>query len=521
MRFPNRAISAILLLAVTASMLLSCYFSEGSNRAVAKDETEAGSLFFSQYLVDTGKLTWYSEYNEKYEVSFFAPRYMVDLDDYDYASQYSLAYVVALSMGQMNSQFINLQILLCIFSALGILAVFLVVREVFDQESALIAAILVSILPPYVAFSNIYHDILPSLVIYILSMYCFFKFINSQKVAYLGLAAVFFVFAAFLRDVNAPVYIAGYLPLVIGFWNHLFTLRSFLTGFIFLGSTFLLFSLVNWMVYGGFLTTGRTLAESGTAEVRGTYVPFKMNILSEVSYHHIVDFLPVLLLGILGMVAAQRFSSPVERRRRAVFLISTLLTVLATLVVFGSRPNVFGFGTGWLFSSPTRYFLPIYIALSIYLAIFLRHLLDQTQFIYRMATIILIITIVVSFCITSFGDSDGSLPNKKREVYKCWNKSHVIDTLPLEAVIIAQKADKYAFPSKEVIIISNRMVTGEASSRKTGMDTVRVVDDLLEDGKPVYIVDNTIAILYKALMDANTKPYRLTQTKRDWLYRVR
>jgi hypothetical protein len=132
MKLENRTANAILFLAVAISVLSSFYLSWGTNR-VPDSPDEANVLFFSDHLVETGTPLWHSDLNERYGVSFFRIRSMVDRGDNEYAPQGSMAWVLLLSLGQMNDQFVTLQSLLCLLSGLGILVIYLLTKEVLFE----------------------------------------------------------------------------------------------------------------------------------------------------------------------------------------------------------------------------------------------------------------------------------------------------------------------------------------------------------------------------------------------------
>lgn len=509
------------MLTVTVSVLFSFYLSWDINR-VPYSPDEANVLFFSEHLVETGTPLWHSDLNDEYGVSFFRSRAMVDRGDNNYAPQGSMAWILVLSMGQIDNEFLNLQSLLSLLTALGILVVYLLTREVFDKKTALIAALLTCILSPYVAFSNTFNDILPTVVFYLLSLYYFFRFVNTRKSSYLGLASLFFVVSVFLRDANVITYIAGYIPLLVIFRERL-NLRAVLTGFFSLALTLIPFGFINVIIYGGFFATGRSTIVAGGSEVGKPLIPFNIEYLSSVVYHHIFDFLPLLLLGILGMIAAYKLSPREERKTRMGFLVSVLVVMAATVLVYGSRPGLYGFGTGWLISSPTRYFLPIYIFLAVYVAALVRYMCVKAHGWGRTTAVLLVLALVVSFFNLSFGDAQNSLPDQRGRMARFSQQAATINRLPQDSIVFAQNLDKIVFPTRDVGIVFTEAALEERPFYALQLpivdissDVIPVIEEMLDNGKSVYVT----ADAKELITELRAGRYKVLESGAEWLYKI-
>jgi hypothetical protein len=363
----------------------------------------------------------------------------------------------------------------------------------------------------------------PTTVFYLLSLYCFFRFVNSEKSHYLGLAGLFFVFSAFLRDANAVVYIAGYIPLLFIFRNRL-NLRAFRAGSLSLALAFIPFVFTNKVTYGGLLSTGRSTAIAKQLEMGQPFIPFSIEDLSTVTYHHILSFLPVLaLLGILGMIAAHKLSTPKERRTRVAFLVSILVVMATTIIVYGSRPNLFGFGTGWLFSSPTRYFLPIYIFLVVYTASLIQYLCARVNSFGKIIAVFIVLALAVSFFNLSFDNAGRSLPQSRNSVIRLSYQAATIDSLPQDSVIFTQKGDKIVFPSREAAIVFTEEALREHPFYPLRLpivdirsDVLPVIDELLDDGKSVYVT----AEAEELITALRAERYEMVEIDGEWLYKL-
>lgn len=113
--------------------------------------------------------------------------------------------------------FIAVKIVNCIFSAFGILAIYLLCREIFKKNIyGEIGALIMALYPPLILYTAVYCNENQAIPFYILSLYLFLKFIHSEK-KYLGifLAGVSLSIGNLFRMVATIIMIAFILYIIV------------------------------------------------------------------------------------------------------------------------------------------------------------------------------------------------------------------------------------------------------------------------------------------------------------------
>ncbi|MGL5648393.1 MAG: glycosyltransferase family 39 protein [Clostridium sp.] len=86
-----------------------------------------------------------------------------------------------------SSTFIAVKIANCLFSTLGILGIYLLVKEIFKKERyAEIGAFLMAFYPPIILYTAVYCNENQAIPLYIFAIYLFIKYIHKEK-SYLGI----------------------------------------------------------------------------------------------------------------------------------------------------------------------------------------------------------------------------------------------------------------------------------------------------------------------------------------------
>jgi len=136
-------VAVILLLALLFNYY--AYVNNEVNYRVADSPDENLPLIFSKIIVEESSLVWHSEMNEKYNVSYFRPRNSIDIGGNNYIGPY-VGFQILLAAARLYGL---LDYIVPLAGCVGVLFLYLLVRNIFDDKTAIIAALIWG-LNPYI-----------------------------------------------------------------------------------------------------------------------------------------------------------------------------------------------------------------------------------------------------------------------------------------------------------------------------------------------------------------------------------
>ena len=480
--------------------------------------------FFSRNLLETGNLTWQSELNEQYNVSFFAPRNIQELEGGTYASKRSVMFVLLFSVARI----INFEdYIIPLIAIVGVFATFLLVSGLFDNKTGLIAASFLSVSPLYVSFSNRSMDAIPTLVFLVLSYYFFYRYIQDSKFADLIISSIFIIISMSLRWTNAGIYIIAYIPLII--YNKdrikLPDLKATIFFTIFFGFIVLY---LNKIVYGGFFKIPEVMRASKFSQSNNfEVIPFSIDTFNIAISAHIISIFPLLfILGMFGAIVLFRDKNSTRKS----FMLSWVMLSISTLLFYGGRNGVFGFGSSDVLTSMSRYFIPIHFIILVLASIFIYYYSKRTSKKTNLTShsvIILILSsvIIISF-ILIFNPTDGSLTIDEYNADKFNDRLTIIKELPENSIIFSGFGDKYITPIRDVAVIipeesksekAQKVIYKKASIKG---EIIPLMNNLINDGRDIYIIKDadTAPVLEEIRRD--NSDLILIQIRDPWLYKI-
>lgn len=121
-----------------------------------------------------------------------------------------------------------LRIISIIFTVLAIYALYKLIKELFDEESALVAIFLFGFSPISIYLGKSANFEMPIIFFNILTIYCFYKWVHTERILYAILANLSFVFSVLFKLPNLylllPLSFMGYSK-----WRWKFVFKNWLT----------------------------------------------------------------------------------------------------------------------------------------------------------------------------------------------------------------------------------------------------------------------------------------------------
>jgi len=379
-----------------------------------------------------------------------------------------------------------------ILAALGLIFFYLLIKEIFGKNNALISTALLAVFPVYIYYTarSFFHNI-PFIVFLIIGLYFITQLLRKtefdsyikdfdfwkSKFIFPALAGFFIGLAVITRTSE----ILWLLPLLFIIW--VFNVRSIgLTKLvIFLG--FIWVALMpmfyyNQVLYGSFLNGGysevnqsiqalvtvsqQKILSTQTAETLAkTVFHFGFNPRQALSMfkHYFVDMFSWLFWPFLAGLIIFLASIGKWTKRHVVFLLSWLVVSAILVLYYGSwkftdnpDPNRFTIGNSY-----TRYWLPVYLGAIPFVSLFIQ---KTTKFILRGyrplvtgARVALVFTIfLVSLNFVLYGSEEGLVYNWYTNEANRGLAEMVWSETEVNSIIITQYHDKVFFPERKVIM---------------------------------------------------------------------
>ncbi|MCC7575940.1 MAG: glycosyltransferase family 39 protein [Methanomethylovorans sp.] len=507
------ALAIILLLALLFNYYT--YINSEVNYRVAESPDENLAIIFSKLIAEDSSLVWHSEMNERYNVSYFRPRNSIDIGANNYVGPY-VGFQMLLATARLYGFFDHI---VPLAGCIGVLFLYLLVRNIFDERTGIIAAMLWGLNPSYVFFSSMYYSNVPAVAFSIIALYCFHKGIQTGKNTYIGCAGLFCLYAAFTRTSEIVIFGSILIGLLAARW--LFSRKIQLKEMIIFISIFLVLRIL-WTISNSSLDAQTVDINTGGGGIgyQLAYLMSNAGVYARSFMDYIIGYPPLLfVLACFGVISIYS-SNDKTQRFFTLFFIGLFLLFFG---LYGFRGETWGFESVTIDSSMARYFLINYAIMSIFAAVFLTRFFSR-QDNSRIVALFLLLVLLTST--TAIFESDNGLM-KEKERLNGWGalNRETVDRTPENAVIFTRAFDKVFMLDRQVAVYRT-----EAEIRaqpdmaywytpaNIEKDLIPLIDKMILDGVPVYVTQEATE-LFQYLKKNNR--YHLTAvTKNSMVWKV-
>ncbi len=373
-------------------------------------------------------------------------------------------------------------VLLSLLGLMGLFFFYLTVRKLYGVETALVAAVFLGFSSSYVYWNNMLFSNVPALAFFLGGVYFLVMVVSRpDRLRYYLLAVAFFSMSVWIRY---EFVILAALAMLLPLWNirklkarYVVYSLSLLAGLAVLVLVLNKYTTGTW--FGLPQKAGATASEyvvKYPARFRGLDVLFKNGNM------YVYSIAPLLtVVGALGMVWAARNG----RRVYAVFMAALGLLVF---YYYGNNTQFWGYGRYWFASSYTRYFLPLFVALSFFAALFLVRFFRDLGW-KRWTALLLLAFLLGTHVVTSWRILDTQAYGLSYTDTYMGSRKAVDDlaaSLPEGAVVVDLSAGWY-----EKMIVSRTVFVPTRISEESRPDLTReILESLLDSGVPLYVMDN-------------------------------
>ncbi|MFA6131258.1 MAG: hypothetical protein WC730_03290 [Patescibacteria group bacterium] len=449
----------------------SCFWVSSGVGSMQNSPDERANYLFAQHISD-GEAMSFSEPANTEVQGIIHPRSMAALGEKIVPGSFLGLPVLAGFFGFIDENLIF--IVTPLLAVLAVLAWFSLVKKMFENRwLAYLASFFLAIHPAfwYYAGRPLMHNVgFVSFLILAAWVWMVKPVKNSWTFLNPLLGGFFLAWALAFRSAEAIWVLPAVIILfAVGFRKKFFSFKDLLFslgGFVVILLPFLL---LNFSLYGSPFLTGYTLPASSSAvssvvvetswmtSIAQTIFPFgihEMNIVQAVWHYGFLLYPTFGLLALLGigvLLVGWKKESPAWKR-----YFFTLLPVVCWLVVvygswkFNDNPDPFAITIG---NSYARYWLPIFALLSPFMARAILWIADVPY--PRLKQGILVVILLASLGASGwvvFGGEDGFIKTREHLAQNLEKKEIILAATPDNAIIIVDRADKYLFPDRRVVV---------------------------------------------------------------------
>ncbi len=368
-----------------------------------------------------------------------------------------------------------IQYLTPIFSIIGVIFLYLLIKKVFNKKIATISSLLVLINPAYWYFSSklLMHNIL-FLSLLIIAYYFFMLSIKDKKIIYFALWG-FFLALSLITRTSEFLWIFMSLILIAIFYKLKINYKILIAGIIFLLTTLPVFCFNK--TYNGSYTKfsyaenlDKSVVSSSISNPQNANIftkiynitfPFGINIKNIVymTYNFFLKlnwiFCLLLFLSILILFIKRKNIT----KKELAFIILWFLVGLYLFIYYGSwhiSDNAIS-NSVTIGSSYMRYLLPFFIISSILIAIAINKL-NRNKLTIIIVAILISIFANISYTIVYDDKIDGqkNLSKNINDFYVL--KKLIIEQTPKNSIILTNRSDKFIFPERNVVYLNGSNV---------------------------------------------------------------
>ncbi len=294
---------------------------------------------------------------------------------------------------------------------------------------------------------------------------------HRRKSVMLGLLAGIITSIGFsFRLVDAPVFIIVAVILLVVYrrsidWR---SMTGVAIGVILMATGYLG---LNFYTYGSALVTGYSLPNvrsvisvSASDSIDSSFELYKVwSLILPFGFHPRAIVRSVLeygfllypvtsMMAVVGMIIAWRKKDHRKVWRLLVglsMIISVWLAIVYGSWSFADNPDPKAVTIG---NSHVRYWLPVFVIFSVFAGLTFDEIWKRLKGSWKFIGVAMMMTIVMLSAYTVFTGSDGLIATRKALMTFDVKRSVIVDATESDAVVIVDRADKYVFPSRRVIV---------------------------------------------------------------------
>ena len=357
-----------------------------------------------------------------------------------------------------------------IVAASGVAALWWMVRRLTkDERLADCSAFFVLIHPAFWYYGA--RVMMPNVAfvsLLVIGVACFVLASIKRSFLFGFLAGAIVAIALTMRLVEAPIVMIVAMVAMIAYrkllpWKAM--CGAVVAGAMVLGA----YLVANSAVYGSALTTGYTLPDARSVvettasstsvltEIGRLLLPFGFHPRAIVANAFRYGFLLYPLLSALAVIGAY-FAWTTKEHQKAwrTFVVCLVVASLWMVVVYGSwsiadNPDPKAITIG---NSHVRYWLPLFVAASVLAGLAFFRIRERMTHGLRstVGSIALIVIIITTSVQTVFLGPDGLLSARAAAIASIEKRTSVLEHTESDAVVIVDRADKYLFPHRRVIV---------------------------------------------------------------------
>lgn len=452
---------------------------------IASAPDELSYQYFSTSMQENSQLWFEDSFNQNYNSTIFEPSNFVynSLTNRIVSTGFSgmILLVSALATFGVNPYYVN-----PILSFITLFVFYSFVKNIFSSEIAFITIIIVGSLPIYFHYSTLLFTTIASFLVLILGLlYLQIWQKNQKNKLYLIIGIMLFSEWVLFRTPNAIFLISSVIPYV------LYTILrekkniinmpvTILYSMIPITAVAVQFFLLNNDLYGSPLSTGIALATNQA--VSGTLNASPLSLIN-VEWHGIINALlnislysfyanPLFIIGLFSVICHLITR---DKTQQSAFVM--LLSI--SLFLFYASGYFHFWGYQWDHQTPhsslNRYFFPMYILVVPYGV----NLLHRTIYNKRVLALVLLLIVIIN----PLANMNSSFSTQYIKDYKevlAQDQLILLENTEIDAIIFTKYWDKVIFPKRNVAVYT-KIVENERIN-----ETVRLMSELKDDGKPVY-----------------------------------
>ena len=331
-------------------------------------------------------------------------------------------------------------------------AFFLLVRELFNENIALVSMILYFSFPftIFMTMMNVIDITIPFLLFFFMGFYYFIKIMKTNKTIYYAISGLFFSTALTLRYENV-ILIAPLAFILLISKRKDINVKGVLIAFAILLSVVIPILMINNALYGGYFKTGYPIGFEKFVSYGAT------SFLNEQSMSHISLYLfglyaPYTILLIIGIILFFKGYDPKKNQFDSDFKLIFVYIILAFLakVIISSSYNLYGHEYAVLNASFVRYISPAFLLLFPFISYLILKIKDM-----RVIAVLLVVIMLLNFNTTVYGSGDHmSGVSKQHNALKYWldELNFVINNTDERSLIVVNDQDKMFFPDRNILL---------------------------------------------------------------------
>lgn len=299
----------------------------------------------------------------------------------------------------------------------------------------------------------------------IIGIACFFFAASKRSIAWGVVAGSVMTIGVAMRLVEIPVLLI--VALIIGIAYRKSLPWKALCGAMIAGlGVFAVYLCVNSSLYGSALATGYTLPDvrsmsngtsspSALSSMMGLLFPFGIHLRAMMVHAFRYGWLLYPISSTLAVIGAWfAWTSKEHRKAWRVLVICLAAASVWMITVYGSwtiadNPDPKAITVG---NSYVRYWLPLFAASSVLVAFAVRKMLVAPHRFVNIGVGCVVAVLLAMNTWTVFSGSDGLIATRAALLTFAEKRSVVVEYTESDAVVIVDRADKYLFPSRRVIV---------------------------------------------------------------------